>query len=234
MIWDCACEEPRLVIVALSHLLDPGLEVAMRHSKASVRYSSHTANPQILFACQESRAIGLKHYSSEFGVRWTASPARATIHGPGNIFVNWERDIICPDVSSWIPHLNREFYLWDFMALHPKVQKIALSPLVRILGTTQSTLPRTIHLYYNEASFPWTRFGRSPAYLLEVTKSESLKEELAILKVEKETNMRAVLMQIARMEILFSYRDWWERILKLIPEGERTCSVGLCKIIKKN
>jgi len=192
----------------------------------------HDGDPWIQALSIASNSTVLPKMPYIKAARWTAPSGRVTIHGPGNIFVNWERDIICPDLLSWRPRLKREFSLSDFMALHPKVQSIALSPLACGVSTTQIILPRTIHLYYNESSFPWTGFGRSPTYTLEVTNSESLKEELAILKIEKETNMRAVLVQIARMEILFSYRDRWERVLKLIPEDERTCSVGLCKIIK--
>jgi hypothetical protein len=65
-------------------------------------YTTHT-RCHILSVNKESRMVGLRHYSLEFGTNWTGEegPAIVTATAELRIYINWTYDIVCPLPSIW-------------------------------------------------------------------------------------------------------------------------------------
>jgi 2EXR family len=110
-IWKEVCFEPRnidiwvrgLAATDIQHDDDDDDEMAYNtrtflNDLDQCSYDSHSTTPSILLACKESRVVGLKHYSLEFGSRFDMSFGNVTINvsTPARIFVNWDCDVICP------------------------------------------------------------------------------------------------------------------------------------------
>jgi len=99
-VWKLACFEQRNVDVWIANIAAEDRS-ALGKALCEYRewaYQSNAPIPSVLHACRESRSIGLKHYSLEFGTQFNISFRGTTISVsiPPRIFVNWECDIVFP------------------------------------------------------------------------------------------------------------------------------------------
>lgn len=95
MVWKQVCFQPRNIAlwrdtVELNH------ECSGINLDHSVYYIRPNSQPAILRTCQESRNIGLKNYTLEFGISTTRNVVgtEVVMSNPARIYVNWVCDTV--------------------------------------------------------------------------------------------------------------------------------------------
>ncbi|KAH7355179.1 hypothetical protein BKA65DRAFT_235222 [Rhexocercosporidium sp. MPI-PUGE-AT-0058] len=122
-IWKLLAPEPRTIDVGTTQHNNrfPGGErggnLLCRLHTTAIRQV-----PRILHVNHEARSLTLESYSLEFGIRLSKSPVESYLPFAGRIYVNWERDIICPiGVDDFKAHWMAE------ILEHSRITNIALN-----------------------------------------------------------------------------------------------------------
>jgi hypothetical protein len=124
-IWTMACEEKRVVAIAISRPASI-ITSTLPASKASIctrsrglgELTSSTPPPSVLYTCVESREVGLEKYTLAFGCRsggWWSSQRY-----PGRIPFNFEHDIL------YLQRNGTRTDSWDYVGIAPLSSRTTL------------------------------------------------------------------------------------------------------------
>ncbi|KAH7310040.1 hypothetical protein BKA65DRAFT_485257 [Rhexocercosporidium sp. MPI-PUGE-AT-0058] len=100
MVWTEACFLDRVIPVRCSPIIGRRRRPTLTNGQRLLpfQYTVYTKQPAILQTSQEAQKVGLKHYVLEFGTTdWEiVDEAVVKVTTPGQIYINFESDIICP------------------------------------------------------------------------------------------------------------------------------------------
>ncbi|KAH6723020.1 hypothetical protein BKA61DRAFT_4528 [Leptodontidium sp. MPI-SDFR-AT-0119] len=123
-IWKLLAPEPRNIDVGVPKHDNRFFGGAWASNSHRSHY--HTAElrrvPQILHVNHEARSLTLESYTLEFGIPVSGLSQQVYLSFPAGIYVNWERDMICPiAVNEFKATWQAEIFE------HPQIRNLALN-----------------------------------------------------------------------------------------------------------